>query len=383
MVRKFLTAAASLGLIAASPALAELQPEELKLEKLAEVMQPHWVWLNDISFDRMLDGRAYLVDADSGQMLGMVSGGYSHGVLMITPDGRQFAMPATFHSRGTRGERTEVVTFYNTSDLTPGTEVVVPPKRYGGIPFLSISQVMPGGKHGLIYNFTPEQSVTVVDMVEKKLVGEYATSGCGLIFPTGPQKFFLICSDGALQSATLNDAGEVTLGGATKPLFPKSDPVTEKGVWTGSQWLFFSQDGLVYVIDHKGALPKVVKSWKLAGPADENWRPGGTQTAAIHQKTGRLYVLMHQGDRHSHKDPGTEIWVYDAPTGKRIQRINLDGRANSVGVSQDDKPLLYTVNFGETDLKVRDAMTGELLRKIDGFGPTMTVIQPAPRYSAK
>jgi methylamine dehydrogenase heavy chain len=34
--------------------------------------------------------------------------------------------------------------------------------------------------------------------------------------------------------------------------------------------------------------------------------------------------------------------------------------------------------MGETDLKVRDALTGKLIRKIDGFGPTMTIIQPAP-----
>ncbi len=186
---KTLTALAALCVAVASPALAQLQPEELKNESLAEVMQPHWVWLNDISFDRMLDGRAYLVDADAGQMLGMISSGYSHGVLMLAEDGKTLAVPSTFLARGTRGERTDVVTFYKTSDLTPGAEPIIPAKRYNGMPFQAVSPVMPGGRFGLVYNFTPEQSVTVIDMQAQKMVGEYATSGCSLVYPTGPSKW--------------------------------------------------------------------------------------------------------------------------------------------------------------------------------------------------
>lgn len=376
---KTLTPLAALCLAVSTPALAQLQPEELKKESLAEVMQPHWVWVNDISFDRMLDGRAYLVDADKGQMLGMISSGYGHGILMLAEDGKTFAVPSTFLARGTRGERTDVVTFYKTSDLTPGAEPVIPAKRYNGMPFLSVSPVMPGGRFSLVYNFTPEQSVTVIDMQAQKMVGEFATSGCSLVYPTGPSKFFLICGDGALQPATLDAEGKVTLGKTSKKLFADEDPVTEKGVWTGSQWLFFTMAGKVHVIDHSKDVPTIAKTWSLTTPADEkDWRPGALQTAAFHRGTGRLYVLMHRGGADTHKDPGTEIWVYDAAKGTRIERIALETPVMSVAVSQDDKPLLYTTMFGETDLKVRDALTGKLLRKVDGFGPTMTIIQPAP-----
>jgi methylamine dehydrogenase heavy chain len=327
----------------------------------------------------MLDGRAYLVDADKGQMLGMISSGYGHGILMLAEDGKTFAVPSTFLARGTRGERTDVVTFYKTSDLTPGAEPVIPAKRYNGMPFLSVSPVMPGGRFSLVYNFTPEQSVTVIDMQAQKMVGEFATSGCSLVYPTGPSKFFLICGDGALQPATLDAEGKVTLGKTSKKLFADEDPVTEKGVWTGSQWLFFTMAGKVHVIDHSKDVPTIAKTWSLTTPADEkDWRPGALQTAAYHRGTGRLYVLMHRGGADTHKDPGTEIWVYDAAKGTRIERIALESPVMSVAVSQDDKPLLYTTMFGETDLKVRDALTGKLLRKVDGFGPTMTIIQPAP-----
>jgi methylamine dehydrogenase heavy chain len=362
----------------AAIAQAELQPEVLVKEKLAETMQPHWVWVNDVSFDRMVDGRAYLIDGDSGQMLGMVSGGYSHGLLMLSPDGKTFAVPGTYLSRGSRGERTDVVTFYKTSDLAPGAETIIPTKRYSGMPFISTSPVMPDGRFGLIYNFTPEQSVTVVDMVQQKTVGEFATSGCGLIFPTGPRTFFLICSDGALQTGTLGEDGKVTLGASTKKLFPPDDPVTEKGVWTGHQWLFFTHKGKVHVLEQKGALPQLVRTWSLAGKDDAKWLPGAMQTAAYHQASGKLYVLMHEGGPGSHKDPGTELWVYDAAKGQRIQRIVLDGPATAVAISQDDKPLLYTAMFGDSDFKIYDAASGKLLRKVAGLSATLSVIQSAP-----
>jgi methylamine dehydrogenase heavy chain len=360
------------------PASAQLAPEELTQETLADTMQPHWVWLNDVSFDRMLDGRAYLIDADSGRMLGMVSGGYGHGTLLIAPDGKTFAVISSHFSRGTRGTRTDVATFYKIADLAPGAEAVLPPKRYNGMPFISAAPVMPGGRFGLVYNFTPEQSVTVLDMAAQKTVGEYATAGCSLIYPTSASKLFLICSDGSLLPATLDSTGQLKLGKPTKKLFDDHDPVTEKGVWTGTEWLFFTPSGKVHVIDHSTAQPRLKRTWSLMGANEGTWRPGALQTAAYYRAKGRLYVLMHEGGPYTHKDPGTELWVYDAAQGKRIQRIKLDGPATAVAVSQDDRPLLYTTMFGDRDLRIYDAIAGRLLRKVEGLGPTMTVIQPAP-----
>ena len=371
---------ATAALAQSPPGPEPLGPEELKVEALAEQMQPHWVWLNDLSFDRMLDGRSYLVDADSGRMLGMVSGGYGHATLMIAPDARSFAVPSLFYSRGTRGTRTDVVTFYAIKDLAPGQEIEIPAKRFNGMPFLASAPVMPGGRFGLIYNFTPAQSLTVIDMTHRSTVGEYDTPGCGLAFPTSPTDFFLICSDGTLQAASLGANGAVTLGKATaKPMFAADDPATEKAVYTGREWLFFTFAGKVIPVRQAGAAAPIVgASWSLTGKDESGWRPGGVQTAAYHAGSGRLYVLMHQGGPSTHKDPGTEIWVYDVAKRQRVQRIALETPATSVAVSGDGKPLLYLVALGETALRVLDAGTGKPLRRIDGFGPTMTVIQPAP-----
>ena len=125
-------------------------------------------------------------------------------------------------------------------------------------------------------------------------------------------------------------------------------------------------------------VPGVGAAWSLTGRDESGWRPGGLQTAAYHAGSGRLYVLMHQGGPGTHKDPGTELWVYDVAKRRRVARIALETPATSVAVSGDDKPLLYLVALGETALRVLDADTGKPLRRIDGFGPTMTVIQPAP-----
>lgn len=363
----------------AAPATAQLKPETLTTVELPSRMQPHWVWLNDVSFTHMVDGRAYLIDADTGAFLGMVSGGMAHGVLQIAPDGRSFALPATFYSRGTRGERTDVVTFYDIGTLQPGPEVIIPPKRFMSLPFISSMPVLDDGRFSIIYNFTPEQSLTVVDLAQKKLVGEFPTAGCALAYPTGARAFFMQCQDGSLKNAMLDDTGRLTLGAASSPLFDAGDPANEKPVRVGEKsWLFFTFDSQVREVDASGATPTLRGRWSLLGSGDEGWRLGGLQPAAYHGPSDRLFVLMHQGARDTHKDPGTEIWVFDVRTHKRTARFKLDRPATSIAISADGAPLLYSVLFGAPDLEVLDPTTGRKIRTVGGLTNEMTVIQPAP-----
>lgn len=380
MLRKFLLAASAC-LSCSAVAHAELQPEQLVVESLAKTMAPHWVWVNEIAFERMPDGRAYLIDGDTGRVLGMISGGYGHGTLMIHPSGEYFAVTGTYYTRTSRGERADVATFYKTTDLAPGDEVAIPPKRFGGMPFLASNSVMPGGKFGLIYNFTPEQSLTVLDMEQHKVVGEFATPGCGLTFPTSATQFFMLCSDGSTQPGALDAKGQITLAPATPQIFPIDDPVTEKGVWTGTSWLFFSRDGKVFVVGDANGKPRVQRTWPLVQNVAGAWRPGALQTAAYHKGTDLLYVLMHEGDVNSHKDPGTELWVYKASEGRLLRRMALGGQATSVAISQDAAPLLYTANLGQSALQIRDVATAKVLHTVDGLGASITVLQPAPPAS--
>ncbi|MBL8266688.1 amine dehydrogenase large subunit, partial [Steroidobacter sp.] len=222
------------------------------------------------------------------------------------------------------------------------------------------------------------QSVTVIDTVSRKSLGEIETAGCALIYPTGPRGFFSLCSDGAALQVHLDDNGQLVSKTRSKILFnPAEDPVTEKGVRDGATWLFATFSGNVLPIDTTGKVPQVRAGWSLldAAARKESWRPGGIQHLAFHERSKRFYSLMHVGGADTHKDPGTEIWVYDLAKRTRVQRIVLKDIATSIAVTQDDKPLLFTLFIAAPKVQVYDAISGAHQRTIEeiGFTPTTLV----------
>ncbi|MGH8235566.1 MAG: amine dehydrogenase large subunit, partial [Steroidobacteraceae bacterium] len=57
-----------------------------------------------------------------------------------------------------------------------------------------------------------------------------------------------------------------------------------------------------------------------------------------------LFVLMHRGSRWTQLDEGTEVWVFDASSHQRVQRVRLSKSASALAVTRDDAPLLFTTN---------------------------------------
>lgn len=357
---------------------APLVPETLSQVELKDQMQPHWLWVNDVAFNHMNDGRAYLLDADAGEFLGMISAGQAHGVVQIMPDGKSIAVPETYYARGSRGKRTDVITFYAIRDLKPGGEVEIPPKRLQSLPFVAAAPATGDGRFSLVYNFTPEQSISVVDLPARKFVGEYPTPGCGAIHLTGLRSFIMQCQDGSLQAASIGADGAITLGATTTPLFRREDPAIEKPVRLGeARYLFTTYAGEAVEVD-AAQTPTVAARWSLQGADGAGWRPGGLQPAAYHAPSGRMFVLMHQGGANTQKQPGSEIWVYDVAARARVARYPLPELATAIAISGDAHPLLYTALFGSGTLVVRDPATGAVLRRVTGVGGDLTVIQPAP-----
>ena len=344
---------------------------------LPAVASPHWVWVNDIVFSHMSDGQALLVDGDSGRFLGMLSTGFGFERVVLAKDGKVIFSPETYFSRGTRGTRTDVVTLYDPSRLSPVGEIAIPPKRSANLPMMADSELTDDGAFLLIYNFTPAQSITVVDTRSRRFAGEIETPGCALAYPTGARSFFSICADGALLDVHLDDAGHVSRRVHTRDMFDVShDPVTEKGVRLGSRWLFVSYGGTVYSIDITSGGLESGPRWSLLSDAErrENWRPGGLQQLAVHATSNRLYAIMHQGGPETHKDPGKEVWVYDLDRRRRVQRIALRSPASSIQVTRDDRPLLFAAFIGSTTLEVYDAKTGRYLRSVGDVGTTPTLL---------
>jgi methylamine dehydrogenase heavy chain len=347
------------------------------VQSLPRPASPHWVWVNDFVFPHMVSGKAMLVDGDSGRFLGELDTGFGSVRVVLAHDGQVIYSPETYFSRGTRGERTDVITLYDPVHLAPLGEIVIPPKRSSNMPMMSNATLTDDGRFLLIYNFTPAQSITVVDTRSRKFVGEVETSGCALSFPTGARSFFSLCADGALLHTVLDDAGRASKSDRTEPLFDVDhDPLTEKGVRVGDTWYFVSFSGMVYPFKVEQGSLKLQKTWTLLSDAEkaQSWRPGGLQQLAVHAGLNRLYAIMHQGPLETHKDPGREVWVYDLARKGRIQKIAMKNNSGSIQVTRDAHPLLFSIVIDSTVLDIYDATTGNLLRSVSDIGTTPTLL---------
>jgi methylamine dehydrogenase heavy chain len=370
-------AGACLAAAAALAARAQLPAEPLSAEQLAPRASPHWVWVNDINFFSMPDGQAFLVDGDNGRMLGMLSTGYSFNSLILPKSGDVIYSPESYYSRGTRGARTDVITLYDTQHLQPLGEIVIPPKRSSNMPMNAAAALTDDERFLVVYNFTPAQSVSIVDVRARKFLGEIDTAGCALVYPTGPRTFFSVCGDGAVLHVTLGEDGKLAKRIHSPALFDAmKDPLTEKAVRVGDTWYFASFQGTVYPIHATPRGVELAAKWGLVSAAEQaqGWRSGGLQHLAAHRPSGRLFAIMHRGGLETHKDPGTDIWVYDLTTRKRVQQISTKHKAGSIAVSQDDKPLLFTCFIESNVLDIYDALSGHYLRSVESLGQTPTVM---------
>lgn len=346
----------------ASPPLPN---EPASSEVLVSASAPHWVWVNDIPF--VPDSRATLVDGDAGRMLGMLSAGYGFSGVVLSHMGDIIYSLESYYSRGTRGKRTDVVTLYDARRLAPVGEIALPPKRAVTMPMTDAAALTDDDRFLLVYNFTPAQSVTVVDTRTRRFIGEIGTPGCALVYPTGARSFFSICADGALLEVRLDDAGHAAALTRTAQLFdPEKDPLAEEGMRAGNTWWFTSFHGWVYPLEHTAKGTRLGRQWSLFTPAErlQHWRTGGLQYLALDRRTDRLYVIVHQGNLATHKDPGKEVWVYDLGRDQQVQKIRLRQPAGSVLVTQDRNPLLFTCSLSDSALQVYDARTGGYLRAI-------------------
>jgi methylamine dehydrogenase heavy chain len=366
--------ASLLCLLLAASAAAELPVDKMRVETLGEP-GPHWFWANDVAFFNMADGRTYLYDADSGKMLGMLSTGIFFSKFEAPDDYSMIYSPETYYSRHTRGERTDVITYYDTRTLEVVGETVVEGTRHSGVPNIGFSTLTDNDRFLVVYNFSPAQSVTIVDVEARKFVGEIATPGCALTYASGETRFMTMCGDGRLMTVTLDEGGREAGRARSEPFFdPQGDPVMEKAVRREDVWYFVSYEGEIYEVDVSGDEPAFRDPWPLAEDP-EGWRPGGYQLLAVHAGRNELAVQMHeQGGPGSHKNPGTEIWVYDLEDRERVRRIELAAPALSINITRDAKPVLLA-SHGEPVIDVYDFASGKLLRTITGVGQTPLYLQ--------
>lgn len=353
-------------------AFAEIKPEQIGvIEALPDTYPSHWIIAQDGAFFHMNDGKFIVLDVDSddpaSQFKGMFNGSFIAQFYQAKTRPEMY-VAETFHSRGQRGDRTDVLTIYDKRSLAPIGEVVIPPKRSSNMPTDFNLQLVDKETIALVYNFTPATSVSVVDVVEREFLGEIPIPGCSLVYPMGGRAFASICSDGSILSVQLDDGGQQSSSNRSEPFFNvDSDPLMEKAAMHDGTAYFPTFLGNLYPIDLKGTAPKIGKPWSLVGDEEGGWRPGGIRVATA-DSNGRLYVLMHpDGGDGTHKDPGVEVWVFNTDKKQRIDRIELQLPALSIALTRDAKPLLVATNI-EMAIDVYDAERGDHLRTIGYFG---------------
>ena len=324
-----------LGIAGARASRADLELEQTgQVASLPQPPSPHWAWVGD-----PVQRRSVLVDLEDGRMLGNLAGGEGLPGALFPRTRRELYMPRTHHSRGDHGERVDALIFFDSTLLTPMGEVILPPKR-AILAFTSGgSALSDDDRFAAVFNLTPATSISIVDLEARTFVEEVSTPGCSLVYAAGDRRFAMLCGNGALLLVTLDEAGRAVEKTRSVPFFdPVKDPVTEKAARWGDTWLFASFEGYLYSVDLSGAEPRFSEPWSLLSEADReaSWRIGGTRHLAVHQATGRLYSLVHQGGPDTHKDAGSELWVYD-----------LASRAGDFSAHYTDQGILPTSTMVE------------------------------------
>ncbi len=370
------------GLLAVTPSTSTLGAPPLPVETTGTVRTlparypDHWFLVHDAAFFHMSDGKVYVIDTSAetvaAQVKGMFNVVFMGNIAQSRRRGEIYATE-TFHSRGTRGERTDTLTIWDMATLSPKAEVVWPvPKRYMGMPQRYAVTPIDRDRLLLVVNFTPATSVTVIDLDSRKILREVATPGCLFAYPTGKRGFSSLCADGRFLSTELDRRGNVVKQTRTDAFFNSDDtPIFERPAVIDGTAYFPSLTGEVFPVNMKGKVASVGKAWHLVSNAKDrsaNWRPGGI--GIIDQdELGRFYVLMHPNGRDGTQNGGgSEVWVFDAKKQQRVLRVALRAWGISLAVSRGDKPNILVTNPTDMSLELYDGGNGKYLRSIKDFG---------------
>lgn len=365
-------------MLLAGQAWAQDIADEVTVETLGPPT-PHRVYVHDPVFPHLIAAKSYVVDGDSGKMLGQINMGYVPN-MVLSQDGSTAYVTETFWSRGARGKRTDVLTRFDARTLEPTGELILPNGRFLSVPKRFSASLTTDGRYLLSFNMTPSTSVGVIDVRLWNYVGDIELPGCALALPTGDNSFASICADGTLFTATFDADGQAKTGRTEVFFDAAEDPVFEHPAPTPdrSRYYFISYKGMVHPVDFSGAEPSFPAAWSLLTDADkqENWRPGGWNMAVVHGASNRLFVAMHQGGEWTHKQAGEEVWVYDLASKTRVNRIHLDEHALTISVSQDNAPQLYALSETAV-LMIHDADTGNHTRTVEALGDSPFLLHVA------
>lgn len=358
----------------AGNATADLQPEPMGvIESLPAKYPDHWMMVHDASFFHMFEGEVLVVDplaaTAAEQYKGMITASFIAFYQQSSKRNEHY-VAETFYSRGARGgERTDVVTIWANDTLAVSGEIEIPAKRISGMPKTIASALTPDERFMLIYNFTPAQSVSVVDLEARKFVAEIDTPGCGFVVPNGKRSFTSICANGSMRTTHMDDDGKAKGHSETPVLFDvNADPVFEGAAMSGGIAYFPTFQGRILPMDVSGETVQAGAPWWLTDENERNWRPGGMKPYAT-DAAGLGYFLMNpEGGEGTHKDGGSEVWVVDLAKQRRLARIELANWGLSLGTSGSGDNRLLAVTNADMQVDIYRIPVGEFVHTL-GVAP--------------
>jgi methylamine dehydrogenase heavy chain len=405
----------TLSICAFAALLAGSADADLPLEPVGRVAtvktpySPHWVFVGDA-----LGQRTALVDVEDGRMLGTLDSGFGIPQTLQPSRRSEIYVIETHYSRGSRGERSDVLTIYDKASLAAIAEVALPPKRALSATPVAHAALSDDDRFAAIFNLTPATSLSIVDLEQRRFVAEIQTPGCSLVYPIGDRRFASLCMNGSVLVVRLDDSGREIDKQRSEPFFdPERDPVTEKAARFGSRWLFPSYDGWIHPVDFSGPEPIFDERWSLTSEREREagWKIGGYQHLAVHEPSATLYALMHVGEADSHKQNGSEVWFYDLAKRERSRRVELvnpgftylgvpieggptwgwlvdwigdrimhavpDIGVDSIAVTHDDAPRLVTSGMFSGGIATFDALSGDFVGRVFSGNLTNVALQAA------
>jgi methylamine dehydrogenase heavy chain len=306
------------------------------------------------------------IGASSHNYKGQISTGF-FGSFIPSTHHNEIYSAESYYSRGTRGKRVDVLSIWDNATLSVSDEIELPyKKRAQTVSQKNSIQLIDEDKYMLIFNFTPAASVSVIDMLEHKILHEVEIPGCSLIYPSGRRGFSTLCTDGSMVSIQLDTQGKISQENNVKSFFNvDEDPLFEKYARINDIGYFPTFHGYMQPVELAGSVAKPKLKWDLltASERDQNWRPGGWQIISGNPN-GQVFLLMHKdGVNGSHKNGGSQVWVYDTKQQKKIKEITLKTHGISLEVTKGEQPLLAVTNANMM-IDVYDVSSAELLRTL-------------------
>jgi len=333
-----------------------------------------WVFIDEVSFFNMIGGKMILLDVAEKTKNARIKGITDKSLIGSFIQARtrpEFYIMETFHSRGSRGPRTDVLTIYDKTTLAPFKELVWKDStRLTALPERYAMTMSADERFLFVANMNPGTSFTVVDLETKEIIETIGTPGCVLTYPTGNNSVTSICSNGGLLTTVVDEKGHKKSQHRIAPFFDTDKtPVFERPAIIDGVAYFPSFEGTMHAFDFSGDVAKYIESWSLITEEERkaNWRPSGL-VLNDKDEQGLFYIIMQpDGHEGTQTHGGPQVWVFDVKKKQCLQTIDIPNWAVSIAVTRGAEPLIVITN-GEMNLDIFNAKDGSFVQTISDFG---------------